>query len=65
MVCVRGALEVVVDDGTSSEEVALDGLAVGLYVPPMIWAVQSKDLARRIAAHVRVGLSSNTFLSTR
>ncbi len=31
-----------VDDGTSSEEVALDAPNVGLYVPPMIWAVQYK-----------------------
>ena len=31
---------VVVDDGTASEEIALDGPNVGLYIPPMVWAVQ-------------------------
>ena len=40
LVCVRGSLSVVVDDGASSEEVVLDAPNVGLYVPPMIWAVQ-------------------------
>lgn len=42
LVCGRGSLRVVVDDGTTSEEVALDAQDVGLYVPPMIWAVQYK-----------------------
>ena len=38
--CLRGSLSVVVDDGRASEEIALDGPSVGLYLPPMIWAVQ-------------------------
>ena len=42
LVCARGSLSVVVDDGTSSEEVVLDEPNLGLYVPPMIWAVQYK-----------------------
>jgi acetyltransferase-like isoleucine patch superfamily enzyme/dTDP-4-dehydrorhamnose 3,5-epimerase-like enzyme len=42
LVCVRGSLAVVVDDGASSEEIALDGPDVGLSLPPMIWAVQYK-----------------------
>jgi len=40
LVCLRGSLSVVVDDGTSSEEIALDAPRIGLYLPPMIWAVQ-------------------------
>jgi acetyltransferase-like isoleucine patch superfamily enzyme/dTDP-4-dehydrorhamnose 3,5-epimerase-like enzyme len=40
LVCLRGSLSVVVDDGQSSEEVVLDRPSLGLYVPPMIWAVQ-------------------------
>ena len=40
LVCVRGSLAVVVDDGTTSEEFALDGPNLGLYLPPMVWAVQ-------------------------
>ena len=42
LVCMRGSLAVVVDDGASSEEIALDGPNVGLSVPPLIWAVQYK-----------------------
>ena len=40
LVSVRGSLSVVVDDGRASEEILLDGPDIGLYVPPMIWAVQ-------------------------
>jgi UDP-2-acetamido-3-amino-2,3-dideoxy-glucuronate N-acetyltransferase len=40
LVCLRGSLSVVVDDGQASEEVALDRPSIGLYLPPMIWAVQ-------------------------
>jgi UDP-2-acetamido-3-amino-2,3-dideoxy-glucuronate N-acetyltransferase len=42
LVCIRGSLAVVVDDGTAREEIALDAANVGLYVPPMTWAVQYK-----------------------
>jgi UDP-2-acetamido-3-amino-2,3-dideoxy-glucuronate N-acetyltransferase len=40
LVCLRGSLSVVVDDGSSSEEIALDGPNIGLYIKPMVWAVQ-------------------------
>jgi acetyltransferase-like isoleucine patch superfamily enzyme/dTDP-4-dehydrorhamnose 3,5-epimerase-like enzyme len=40
LLCVRGSLAVVVDDGTTSAEVDLSAPNRGLYVPPMIWAVQ-------------------------
>jgi hypothetical protein len=42
LVCARGSLKVVVDDGTASEEIALESPELGLYLPPMIWAVQYK-----------------------
>lgn len=42
LVCARGSLSVVVDDGTESEEVALDRPDLGLYVPPLVWAIQYK-----------------------
>lgn len=42
LVCLRGSLVVVVDDGAASEEIVLDGPNLGLYIPPMIWAVQYK-----------------------
>lgn len=42
LVAARGSLAVVVDDGTNSEEILLDDPTIGLYLPPMIWAVQYK-----------------------
>ena len=40
LVCVRGSVSVVADDGTRKEEFSLDAPEVGLYVPPMVWAIQ-------------------------
>jgi len=40
LVCLRGSVSVVVDDGTTSEEVLLNEPNVGLHVPPMVWAIQ-------------------------
>jgi dTDP-4-dehydrorhamnose 3,5-epimerase-like enzyme len=40
LICARGSVTVVVDDGQASEEVVLDRPDLGLYVPPMVWAVQ-------------------------
>lgn len=40
LVCVRGSVSVVVDDGVAREEVPLDTPERGVYVPPMIWAAQ-------------------------
>src|SRR3954447_1319631 len=40
LVCLRGSVSVVVDDRKSSEEILLDRPSIGLYLPPMIWAVQ-------------------------
>jgi UDP-2-acetamido-3-amino-2,3-dideoxy-glucuronate N-acetyltransferase len=40
LVCPRGSVSVVVDDGSASEEVGLDSPDLGLYVPPLVWAVQ-------------------------
>jgi dTDP-4-dehydrorhamnose 3,5-epimerase-like enzyme len=40
LVCVRGSVSVVVDDGRASEEIVLNGPDTGLLVPPMVWAVQ-------------------------
>jgi len=40
LVCVRGSVTVVADDGAASEEIVLDRPEVGLYVPPLVWAVQ-------------------------
>lgn len=40
LVCVKGSVSIVVDDGRHSEEVLLDNPAAGLYIPPNIWATQ-------------------------
>lgn len=42
LVCVRGSLAVVVDDGSNREEFLLDSVQVGIYIPPMIWSIQYK-----------------------
>jgi acetyltransferase-like isoleucine patch superfamily enzyme/dTDP-4-dehydrorhamnose 3,5-epimerase-like enzyme len=40
LVCVKGSLSVMLDDGERRDEVLLDGPHVGLYVPPMVWTSQ-------------------------
>ena len=40
LVCVRGSVSVVVDDGAASQEIELKEPNVGLYIRPMVWAVQ-------------------------
>jgi acetyltransferase-like isoleucine patch superfamily enzyme len=45
LVCARGSVSIVVDDGSTSEEIALDAPNLGLYLPPMTWAVQYRYTA--------------------
>jgi len=42
LVCIRGSVSIVVDDGTASEEIELSEPNVGVLVPAMVWAVQYK-----------------------
>lgn len=42
LVCARGSLAVVADDGERREEFILDDAATGLYLPPLTWGVQYK-----------------------
>jgi acetyltransferase-like isoleucine patch superfamily enzyme/dTDP-4-dehydrorhamnose 3,5-epimerase-like enzyme len=42
LICVHGTCHVVADDGTTRQEFTLDQPYVGLYIPPMVWAVQYK-----------------------
>lgn len=42
LVCLRGSLSVMVDDGKNRDEVVLDSPQVGLHIPPMIWRVHYK-----------------------
>jgi UDP-2-acetamido-3-amino-2,3-dideoxy-glucuronate N-acetyltransferase len=40
LICVRGSLHVLADDGVSRGEAVLDSPGTGLYLPPMVWGVQ-------------------------
>ena len=40
LVCVRGSMSVVVDDGTHREEFQLDRPDAGLHISPLVWATQ-------------------------
>lgn len=42
LVCVKGSLSVVLDDGKNKFEVQLSPLEKGLYVPPLVWTVHYK-----------------------
>ena len=42
LLCVRGGVSVIADDGQQAEEVRLDSPNIGLYLPPMTWGVQYK-----------------------
>jgi UDP-2-acetamido-3-amino-2,3-dideoxy-glucuronate N-acetyltransferase len=40
LVCVHGECHLIVDDAQRKEEIVLDSPAIGVHVPPMVWAVQ-------------------------
>lgn len=40
LVCVRGGVSVVVDDGRARAEVRLETPGQGLYIPPLTWGIQ-------------------------
>jgi UDP-2-acetamido-3-amino-2,3-dideoxy-glucuronate N-acetyltransferase len=42
LVCLRGSVAVVCDDGQHRQEILLDDPAVGLHLPPMVWGTQYK-----------------------
>jgi hypothetical protein len=42
LVCVKGSVSLLVDDGQCSEEVRLDRPSIGVHVAPLVWAVQYK-----------------------
>jgi len=42
LVCVHGRCNIVADDGKRRQEFILDSPATGIYIPPMVWAVQYK-----------------------
>lgn len=40
LICVRGSCVVSVDDGGRCDQIVLDRPTLGIYVPPMVWAVE-------------------------
>lgn len=42
LVCVKGSLALVVDDGINRTQIALNRPNLGLYIPPMVWGIQYK-----------------------
>jgi UDP-2-acetamido-3-amino-2,3-dideoxy-glucuronate N-acetyltransferase len=45
LVCLRGTITVVVDDGHARQEILLDSPELALYLPPMVWGIQYKGTA--------------------
>ncbi len=40
LICLRGSMACVVDDGSRRQEVRLDSPEAALYLPPMVWGIQ-------------------------
>lgn len=40
LICVKGSVNVMVDDGEARSEVVLDSPDLGVYIPPMVWGTQ-------------------------
>jgi UDP-2-acetamido-3-amino-2,3-dideoxy-glucuronate N-acetyltransferase len=42
LVCMRGSVAIVCDDGQNRQEIVLDDPTIGLHLPPMVWGTQYK-----------------------
>lgn len=40
LVCVKGSVGIVLDDGDKRDEIVLDSARIGLHIPPMVWGIQ-------------------------
>jgi dTDP-4-dehydrorhamnose 3,5-epimerase-like enzyme len=40
LICLRGSVNLIADDGESREEFVLDSNRIGLHLPPMTWGIQ-------------------------
>ena len=45
LICLKGSVSVVVEDGSKRRQVTLDAPDIGLYVPPMVWSSQFRHSA--------------------
>jgi acetyltransferase-like isoleucine patch superfamily enzyme len=48
LVCIRGSVVVLLDNGSRRREVTLDRVDIGLHMPPMIWGTQYRYTADAI-----------------
>ena len=42
LVCIKGSVTVLVDNGSARSQIVLDKPNIGFYIPPMVWAVEYK-----------------------
>ena len=42
LICVKGSVNVVLDNGISKVEIVLDKQNLGLHIPPLVWGIQYK-----------------------
>ena len=42
LICVKGSVHVLVDDGVHREEIVLRAFDAGIYVPPLVWGTEYK-----------------------
>lgn len=42
LICIKGSVSVVLDDGRSRTELVLDKPNIGLHIPPLVWGIQYK-----------------------
>jgi dTDP-4-dehydrorhamnose 3,5-epimerase-like enzyme len=42
LVCVKGSVHVLVDDGMSRQEIVLDRPEIGIHIRPLVWGTQYK-----------------------
>ncbi|MEA4812334.1 MAG: FdtA/QdtA family cupin domain-containing protein [Anaerolineaceae bacterium] len=40
LLCLKGQCRVLVDDGSKKQDILLDDPTLGLYIPPMVWAME-------------------------
>lgn len=56
LICIKGSVNIMVDDGNVRSEVVLDSCDLGVYIPPLVWGTQyrySEDAVLLVfASHV-------------
>lgn len=42
LICLKGELTVIVDDGRKTLEIPLTSMKIGIHIPPLVWSIQYK-----------------------